>query len=130
MGCICAKGINPDVDGEPHRQTPLNRTAAVLKKAGVSADTAGAPQEGTAGDIDKGGREIGEGPRVAGSLSATGSETIRVPDGFSGEHDVEGWPDWLTDVAGETIKGWKPRKAGSFEKLDKVKSLLLLFLAI
>ncbi|KAJ0240945.1 Protein kinase superfamily protein [Hirschfeldia incana] len=31
-----------------------------------------------------------------------------------------GWPSWLTSVAGEAIKGWVPRPADSFEKLDKI----------
>ncbi|KAF4346648.1 hypothetical protein G4B88_006969 [Cannabis sativa] len=29
-----------------------------------------------------------------------------------------GWPSWLTSVAGDAVKGWAPRKAESFEKLD------------
>uniref|UniRef100_A0A6N2L4T6 Uncharacterized protein n=1 Tax=Salix viminalis TaxID=40686 RepID=A0A6N2L4T6_SALVM len=31
-----------------------------------------------------------------------------------------GWPSWLATVAGEAIKGWLPRHADSFEKLDKL----------
>lgn len=37
-----------------------------------------------------------------------------------GAQVVAGWPSWLTAVAGEAINGWVPRKADSFEKLDKV----------
>ncbi|KAI3463585.1 hypothetical protein Pfo_020248 [Paulownia fortunei] len=32
----------------------------------------------------------------------------------------EGWPSWLNDVAGHAIKDWKPRRANTFEKLDKI----------
>lgn len=32
----------------------------------------------------------------------------------------EGWPSWLSEVAGHAIKDWKPRRANTFEKLDKV----------
>lgn len=35
---------------------------------------------------------------------------------------MAGWPSWLASVAGEAIKGWVPRRADSFEKLDKVSS--------
>lgn len=35
-----------------------------------------------------------------------------------GELDV--WPTWLVAVAGDVIKDWKPRRANTFEKLDKV----------
>ncbi|CAN7053084.1 unnamed protein product [Brassica rapa subsp. trilocularis] len=30
------------------------------------------------------------------------------------------WPSWLASVAGEAIKGWVPRYADSYEKLDKI----------
>ncbi|XP_020548290.1 probable serine/threonine-protein kinase At1g54610 isoform X3 [Sesamum indicum] len=33
---------------------------------------------------------------------------------------AEGWPSWLVDVAGNVIKDWKPRRANTFEKLDKI----------
>ncbi|RID45843.1 hypothetical protein BRARA_I02538 [Brassica rapa] len=36
------------------------------------------------------------------------------------ELTAAGWPSWLTSVAGEAIKGWVPRPAESFEKLDKI----------
>nr|VDD01220.1 unnamed protein product [Brassica oleracea] len=37
-----------------------------------------------------------------------------------GEYVAAGWPPWLASVAGEAIKGWVPRRADSFEKLDKI----------
>ncbi|XP_058097638.1 probable serine/threonine-protein kinase At1g54610 [Magnolia sinica] len=43
-----------------------------------------------------------------------------VPNGVQGEQVAAGWPSWLTAVAGEAIKGWVPRRADSFEKLDKI----------
>ncbi|KAJ3681426.1 hypothetical protein LUZ60_015915 [Juncus effusus] len=36
------------------------------------------------------------------------------------EDEFANWPRWLTDVAGEAVRGWAPRKAESFEKLDKI----------
>lgn len=30
------------------------------------------------------------------------------------------WPPWLLDVAGHAIQDWKPRRANTFEKLDKI----------
>lgn len=43
-----------------------------------------------------------------------------VPQGFSGEHVIAGWPTWLTSVAGEVVHGWLPRRADTFERLDKI----------
>ncbi|KAF8104418.1 hypothetical protein N665_0172s0049 [Sinapis alba] len=31
-----------------------------------------------------------------------------------------GWPAWLLSVAGEALVGWTPRRASSFEKLEKI----------
>lgn len=43
-----------------------------------------------------------------------------VPKAMEGEHVAAGWPSWLAAVAGDAIKGWLPRRADSFEKLDKI----------
>ncbi|CAN6475607.1 unnamed protein product [Victoria cruziana] len=43
-----------------------------------------------------------------------------VPNRTQGEQVAAGWPPWLTAVAGEAINGWVPRRADSFEKLDKI----------
>jgi cyclin-dependent kinase 12/13/sacsin len=32
----------------------------------------------------------------------------------------QGWPSWLMAVAGDAIGDWTPRRANTFEKLDKV----------
>ncbi|KAF5208292.1 kinase domain, partial [Thalictrum thalictroides] len=42
-----------------------------------------------------------------------------IPKAAEGEHVAAGWPSWLAAVAGEAIRGWIPRRADSFEKLDK-----------
>lgn len=54
------------------------------------------------------------------------SRLVSMPDGAQGEQIVSGWPSWLTSVAGEAIQGWVPRRADSFEKLDKVSPQNLL----
>ncbi|XP_062176842.1 probable serine/threonine-protein kinase At1g09600 isoform X1 [Alnus glutinosa] len=41
-------------------------------------------------------------------------------NGERGAQVVAGWPSWLSAVAGEAINGWVPRKAESFQKLDKI----------
>ncbi|CAI9784416.1 unnamed protein product [Fraxinus pennsylvanica] len=43
-----------------------------------------------------------------------------VPKALEGEQVAAGWPSWLVMVAGEAIRGWIPRKADTFEKLDKI----------
>lgn len=57
-----------------------------------------------------------------GKLNSNPNLSLRgdVPNGVEAEQVSAGWPRWLTDVAGEAVRGWVPRKAESFEKLDKV----------
>ena len=50
-----------------------------------------------------------------------------------GEQVAAGWPSWLSAVAGEAINGWIPRRADTFEKIDKVRdhcSICLWFVEI
>uniref|UniRef100_I1QF29 [RNA-polymerase]-subunit kinase n=2 Tax=Oryza glaberrima TaxID=4538 RepID=I1QF29_ORYGL len=60
-------------------------------------------------------------PRSGGTRSeAKPRITDVVPNGVQGGHAAAGWPRWLTEVAAEAVRGWQPRKAESFEKLDKI----------
>ena len=59
-------------------------------------------------------------PRMSRIMSATGGER--------GAQVVAGWPSWLAAVAGEAINGWIPRKADSFEKLEKVCAIAVSFI--
>ncbi|KEH24541.1 cyclin-dependent kinase [Medicago truncatula] len=42
------------------------------------------------------------------------------PKHLRGEQVAAGWPSWLTAVCGEALTGWIPRKADTFEKIDKI----------
>ncbi|KAM7277720.1 hypothetical protein ACFE04_004854 [Oxalis oulophora] len=43
-----------------------------------------------------------------------------LPKHIHGEQVAAGWPPWLSAVAGEAINGWLPRRADTFEKLNKI----------
>ncbi|CAL9120016.1 unnamed protein product [Musa textilis] len=63
-----------------------------------------------------------EGSEAIG-VSSNIQENLRivdVPSGSAREHVAAGWPSWLVSVAGEAVKGWLPRRANSFKKLDKI----------
>ncbi|MCD7448518.1 Cyclin-dependent kinase 12 [Datura stramonium] len=52
-----------------------------------------------------------------------------VPKGIEGELVVAGWPNWLVAVAGDALNGWLPRRADTFEKIEKLaRELLHLYL--
>ncbi|KAF3337143.1 hypothetical protein FCM35_KLT17730 [Carex littledalei] len=80
-------------------------------------------------------------PTYSGATSAADAqrETSRVDDplkapplqrGYntsrhvitSPERDRNGWPTWLSAAAGDAVSGWTPRRADSFEKLEKIGS--------
>lgn len=44
------------------------------------------------------------------------------PNNLLGEQVAAGWPSWLADVCGEALNGWIPRRADTFEKIDKIGS--------
>ncbi|KAK9136985.1 hypothetical protein Sjap_007579 [Stephania japonica] len=42
------------------------------------------------------------------------------PNNVVGEQVAAGWPSWLSAVAAEAIGGWTPRRADSFQKINKI----------
>lgn len=56
------------------------------------------------------------------------SRMIGSPLGAEGDQVAAEWPSWLASVAGEAIKGWVPRRADSYEKIEKVSSCYCLLL--
>lgn len=72
------------------------------------------------GVVKKGKEKIEEVP--AETTAAAALPEFRLRRGVS--TGGEGWPSWLNDVAGHAIKDWKPRRANTFEKLDKVTAVI------
>ncbi|KAM1114267.1 hypothetical protein TB1_046185 [Malus domestica] len=44
----------------------------------------------------------------------------RIPNATVAEQLAAGWPGWLAAAAPEAINGWIPRRADTFEKLNKI----------
>ncbi|KAB8091789.1 hypothetical protein EE612_017402 [Oryza sativa] len=72
--------------------------------------------------------------RARSSRSAAEAARLGLGGSFAnrarGEQVAAGWPAWLSAVVGEAIDGWTPRRADSFEKIDKVRAPPALALAI
>ncbi|CAM8927876.1 unnamed protein product [Rhodiola kirilowii] len=86
--------------------------AAESKETDVSGAevTDNANQEGKRDGVEKARNERRRKPSVSRNL----------PKHLRGEQVAAGWPAWLSAVAGEAINGWLPRRADSFEKIDKI----------
>ncbi|XP_057515731.1 probable serine/threonine-protein kinase At1g54610 [Amaranthus tricolor] len=59
-------------------------------------------------------------PRGERRRSKPNPRLSNPPKNVHGEQVAAGWPSWLSAVAGEAINGWVPRRADTFEKIDKI----------
>jgi hypothetical protein len=137
MGCICSKGgrANNFLDNNVRRKEknkPAKRLVSLSRKDEVVVEVDGSANDATASLIsnqpgndnveyapvssDEGGKkEI-----IEKANNRMSSSIVSMSNGERGAQAVAGWPSWLTAVAGEAINGWVPRRADSFEKMDKV----------
>lgn len=133
MGCVLGKGGGGGggVPGSPPREGRSDRHAvssrrsqSSVSKIEAGADVADAVAVAVAvadeaAAVTKTETAVVEKPRRRRSGRPGGN----VPGHVRGEQVAAGWPAWLSAVAGEAIKGWTPRRADTFEKLDKVRDL-------
>uniref|UniRef100_A0A6M2EB77 Protein kinase domain-containing protein n=1 Tax=Populus davidiana TaxID=266767 RepID=A0A6M2EB77_9ROSI len=61
-------------------------------------------------------------PKGERRWSRPNSKPSNLPKQTRGEQFAAGWPPWLSAVCGEALNGWIPRRADTFEKIDKIGS--------
>ncbi|CAF2097438.1 hypothetical protein BRARA_E01551 [Brassica rapa] len=124
MGCVWCKPsaiedsprdksssvVSRPVTSSSRREEPLRRTKEQPDVVSVRPNV-------SRGESLSSRREKRKTENVAASNFPMG---ITIAKGVEGEYVAAGWPPWLASVAGEAIKGWVPRRADSFEKLDKI----------
>ncbi|KAH9684844.1 putative serine/threonine-protein kinase [Citrus sinensis] len=144
MGCICSKAIrakkyiakNNAKEKELTKRTNKRLGSFEKENVTVVVETDGIGNESTTrlindqsvADDDVGSSDDGEKKVKLQRRSTINVQVaqprmtriVSVSNGERGAQVVAGWPSWLTAVAGEAINGWVPRKADSFEKLDKI----------
>lgn len=149
MGCICSKGASEiDVDDEYEEEKELNKASVQLvapvpskRENNLVVEIGGGGGKNIDGSVGSESRKPNDEdsrmllneippssyhqrwPTLDLETSGRREEMSRIasiPNGVEGEQNVAGWPSWLTSVAADAIKGWLPRQADSFEKLDKV----------
>lgn len=107
MGCVLGKGASGKRGDRRRKNSDESRkpetTAVTAKNGGV--------ERGKEKKID----EVPAKPAPAPTAAAV---EFRLKRGVS--TGGEEWPSWLNDVAGHAIKDWKPRRASTFEKIDKI----------
>lgn len=88
--------------------------------SGSTGEVAVEVENGEEKEKEKGGGEGGQRPRGERRRSKANPRLSNLPKHLRGEQVAAGWPPWLTAVCGEALSGWIPRKADTFEKIDKV----------
>ncbi|KAK6154345.1 hypothetical protein DH2020_008593 [Rehmannia glutinosa] len=136
MGCVCGKPYAID----DSKESPGERSSskAISTRAPRSVSSRREESYQVKDRLDNEGRVVLLDKQGNGSVRLQGENFERkrektvyasavhhprvgmVPRANEGEQVAAGWPPWLAAVAGEAIKGWLPRRADSFEKLDKI----------
>lgn len=140
MGCVFGKEISssetPVVVGRRRENGEDNRDLAAPsgrreKVASVNKVDGGRGEGGSddVGEVQNGRDQKKDGnnarPRGERRRSKPNPRLSNPPKNVHGEQVAAGWPSWLSEVAGEAINGWIPRRADAFEKLAKASKLLL-----
>lgn len=105
MGCLCSKGAKDHADATSKNTEPSRKD---------DSKTASGTNDGSKVMPD-----VGEKMVIAFDARISSSNNADL-EGLSDDHAVAGWPAWLANVAPKAVEGWLPRRADSFEKLDKI----------
>ncbi|CAO2184581.1 unnamed protein product [Urochloa humidicola] len=111
MGCVFGRAVASPSPVAPRRKRGKERASPQPAAAAVDA---GSPSAVAGGD--------GKPRRRLGGRRAAGPRQGCVPAAAAAEQVAAGWPPWLVAVAGEALRGWTPRRADTFEKLNKIGS--------
>ncbi|KAK6937991.1 Protein kinase domain [Dillenia turbinata] len=130
MGCLCSKSCTSEHaedenDGEkafkPQSVTPTGSTNkkqdVIVEADGSSVHPRPSKSNGEEGELKK--TMIVERPPAA-AFQPPIYRFVSMTRNAETDNVNAGWPSWLTSVAAEAVKGWVPRRADSFEKLDKI----------
>jgi len=122
MGCVISREVSKGIISEVKEEKGLGGQSK-RKVDGVSGskdEVAVEVQNGEEKEKEKDGGEGVQRSRGERRRSKGNPRLSNLPKHLRGEQVAAGWPPWLTAVCGEALSGWIPRKADTFEKIDKV----------
>ncbi|KAJ0093120.1 hypothetical protein Patl1_25572 [Pistacia atlantica] len=113
MGCVFGREVSAAKSVERNEGEVVRVERKVTERGesrnGVNRKDGNNEEEGTVRPRGEKRRSSRPNPRLS-----------NPPKHVHGEQVAAGWPSWLSAVAGEAISGWTPRRADTFEKLDKI----------
>jgi len=129
MGCVIGRevssGIISEVKEEKSVSVESNKkvdevSSSKAEENVVEALNGEKEKEKEKGKEENGGANGVRGPKGDRRRSKPNPRLSNPPKHLQGEQVAVGWPPWLTAVCGKALSGWIPRKADTFEKIDKV----------
>ncbi|XP_027114437.2 probable serine/threonine-protein kinase At1g54610 [Coffea arabica] len=139
MGCVFGREVSSGVVSESSKDERRETAGYERKSKGVSVepndrlevvvDTVKVDNENNTVGVSNSALETKE-VKVEGEVKPKGERRRSKPNPRLGnppkhkygEQVAAGWPSWLSAHVGEAIDGWLPRRADSFEKIDKIGS--------
>ncbi|CAM0907326.1 unnamed protein product [Alopecurus aequalis] len=129
MGCVHGRPA-ADSTPSPEDASSRRRTEPQQQEGAAAAAASAAAAEGKTGEKAEQTAAVAVAApvkrerRSRSSRHGPAAAEVRLGGSFAnkarGEQVAAGWPAWLSAVAGEAINGWTPRRADSFEKIDKI----------
>ncbi|KAL6597726.1 hypothetical protein ACP70R_046531 [Stipagrostis hirtigluma subsp. patula] len=122
MGCVFGRAAaSPSSSPPPAPPRRKGRKTTKDRASPPPAAKVGSPSAAAAAGGDRA-SPPGRPRRRLGGRRAPGPRQGCVPAAAAAEQLAAGWPPWLVAVAGEALRGWTPRRADTFEKLNKIGS--------
>ncbi|XP_004494661.1 probable serine/threonine-protein kinase At1g54610 [Cicer arietinum] len=113
MGCVIGREASSGIISEKKGSGDESNR----KVDEASAEAASNGEGNTVVEVDNGGDRVQRSER---RRSKANPRLSNPPKHLHGEQVAAGWPPWLTAVCGEALNGWIPRKADTFDKIDKI----------
>ncbi|XP_047337497.1 probable serine/threonine-protein kinase At1g54610 [Impatiens glandulifera] len=131
MGCVLGREVSSGIvqgTQEQKREGQIERNNRNLSTE--STDKVQIEADEDKNEVEHGGNVKGEKAVGVGDGRSQGEKRRSKPNPRQGnlpkqkqaEQVAAGWPSWLSAHVGEAIDGWLPRRADTFEKIDKIGS--------
>ncbi|KAK4799532.1 hypothetical protein SAY86_024897 [Trapa natans] len=123
MGCVLGRQSSPDVASVSKKEESIKKEVSAADLETCSDSNL---EEAKESEPEKEKVEGDPKPRESRRRSRQNPnpnpnpKLRNVPKHSRAEQVAAGWPQWLTDICGEALRGWVPRRANNFEKIDKI----------
>ncbi|KAK8605191.1 hypothetical protein V6N13_082642 [Hibiscus sabdariffa] len=123
MGCVLGREVSSGIVSESRKSKngsfESNREVDNVAVPNTDDSAVVVENEGTQEEEKANGKRK---QRVERRKSKPDPRLSNIPKHLRGEQVAAGWPSWLSDACGEALNGWIPRRADTFEKIDKIGS--------